>query len=131
MLRIFFIAMLILGVSIAFAEGQEKEGSAGDVILYPAKVVKEGAEVVVEAGKNVVETVGGTAEGIVTGDVEKAVTTPIKGAGKAVVDVVEGTVTAPVDAAKKEGEDELHPEFEEEAEQGIPAAQGVSQTQSR
>lgn len=129
MLRIFFVIILVLTIGTIFAEEKAEEGSVGDVILYPAKVVKEGAEVVVEAGKNVVETVGGTAEGIVTGDIEKAVTTPVKGTGEAVVDVVAGTVTAPVDAAKKEGEEELHPEFEEEAEKGVPVAQEVQQSQ--
>lgn len=122
--------VLILATAIVFAEEKKEEGGAGEVILYPAKVVKEGAEVAIEAGKNVVETVGGTVEGVVTGDVEKAVTTPVTGTAEAVVDVVGGTVTAPIDATKTE-EEELHkeelPGGEAEVEEAVPLAEEVTE----
>lgn len=129
MLRIVFALFLIFAVSPVFSDEAAKEGSVGDVILYPAKVVKEGAEVTLEAGKNIVETVGGTAEGIVTGDVEKAVTTPVKGTAETVVDAAGGIATAPIDAAKTE-EEELHKEEfrSSESEKEIPVAKEVSQT---
>lgn len=118
--------LIIFGGNFTLVAAEGEEGSAAEVITYPAEVVKEGAEVVIEAGKNVVETVGETAEGIVTGDVEKAVTTPVKGTVETVVDVVEGTVTAPIDAAKSE-EEELHkedlPGAKEESE--VPLAEPV------
>jgi len=115
---LFICFLMILSCQLILAEEvvegevvkvEETEGTAAEVITYPAKVVKEGAEVVIEGGKNVVTTVGGTAEGIVTGDVEKAVTTPVKGTAETITDAAAGTVTAPVDAAKTE-EEEIHKE---------------------
>ncbi|MCM8761573.1 MAG: hypothetical protein NC938_00980 [Candidatus Omnitrophica bacterium] len=105
---------IIIGVTISnnvYAEGKTGGQSAKSfwqkLFNYPANVTKESVNVVADTGKKGTEVVTNqvkTLGEVTSGDVKKAqnlVTDPIIGTGETAKIAAEGTVNAPVKAAKE------------------------------
>lgn len=115
--KIIAIFCMVIVISFALASASHAEEKAcgsqaknfwQKLFNYPANVTKNSVDVVTDTAKkttDVVATEVKTVGEVTSGDTEKAkdlVTEPVKGAAETVASAAEGTVNAPIEAAKQE-----------------------------